>query len=59
MLFRITPDSAVGTLKVSKAWADDPQCQGADGCQPRLPYPVKLSVTTNEERATFHNKKFK
>ena len=44
------------TLKARRTWIDILPTLREHGCQPRLLYPVKLSITINGEDKIFHDK---
>ena len=50
---RITPDFSPETMK---AWTDVIQTLREHKCEPRLLYPVKLSITIDGETKVFHYK---
>ena len=52
---RITPNFSMETLKASGSWIDTLQALREPGCQPRLLYPTKLSITIDEENKIFHD----
>jgi hypothetical protein len=54
--FRITPDFSPETMKVRRTWANVIHMLSQHKCQPRLLYPVKLSITIDEETKAFHDK---
>ena len=57
---RITPDFSPETMKARISWPDVIQTLREHKCQPRLLYPVKLSITIDGETKVFHDKtKFK
>jgi hypothetical protein len=43
-------------MKARRSWADVIQTLREHKCQPRLIYPEKLSITTDEETKIFHDK---
>jgi hypothetical protein len=53
---RITPDFPPETMKARRAWTDVIQTLREHKCQPRIPYPAKLSITIDGETKVFHNK---
>lgn len=53
----LTPNFSVETLKVGRTWMDVQQNLRDHRWQPRLLYPVKLSVTPDGERKTFYDRK--
>ncbi|MBV2135169.1 hypothetical protein KRX52_20585 [Pseudomonas sp. MAP12] len=44
------------TLKARRSWIDTLQALREHGCQPRLLYPAKLSITIDGENKIFHDK---
>jgi hypothetical protein len=52
---RITPDFSPETMKARRSWADVIQILREHKCQPRLLYPVKLSITIDGETMTKPN----
>ncbi|ERE67250.1 LINE-1 type transposase domain-containing protein 1 [Cricetulus griseus] len=52
---RITPDFSMETLKARRSWIDTLQALREHGCQPRLLYPAKLSITIDGENKIFHD----
>ena len=44
------------TLKPRRSWTVILQILRDNGCQPRLLYPTKLSITTDREKKIFHEK---
>jgi hypothetical protein len=52
---RIIPDFSPETMK-ARSWADVIQILREHKCQPRLPYPAKLSITIDGETKIFHGK---
>jgi hypothetical protein len=55
-LNRITPDFSPETMKVRRSWVDVIQILREHKCQPRLLYPIKLSITIDEETKVYHDK---
>jgi hypothetical protein len=53
---RITPDFSPETMKARRSWTDVIQNLREHKCQPRLLYPAKLSINTDEENKIFHDK---
>jgi hypothetical protein len=53
---RIIPDFSPEIMKARRSWADVIQTLREDKYQPRLLYPVKLSITTDGETKVFHDK---
>jgi hypothetical protein len=53
---RITPDFSPETMKARRSWTDVIQTQREHKCQPRLLYPVKLSITIDGETKVFQDK---
>ena len=53
---RITPDFSPETMKARRSWAELMQTLREHKCQPRLLYPVKLSITIDRETKIFHDK---
>jgi hypothetical protein len=53
---RITHDFTRETLKARKSWLDVVQTLREHKCQPRLPYPAKLSITVEGETKISHDK---
>jgi hypothetical protein len=53
---RITPDFSPETMKARRSWTDVIQTLRDHKCQPRLLYPVKLSITVDGETKVFHDK---
>ena len=43
-------------MKARRAWTDVIRTLREHKFQPRLPYPVKLSITIDRERKVFHDK---
>ena len=43
-------------MKARRSWTDVIQTLSEDKCQPRLLYPVKLSITIDGETKVFHDK---
>jgi hypothetical protein len=43
-------------MKARRYWTDVIQMLREDDCQPRLPYPAKLSITIDGETKVFHDK---
>jgi hypothetical protein len=43
-------------MKARRSWAYVIQTLREHKCQPRLPYPAKLSITTDGENKIFHDK---
>jgi hypothetical protein len=43
-------------MKATRSWADVIQTLRDHKCQPRLPYPAKLSITIDGETKLFHDK---
>ena len=43
-------------MKATRSWADVIQTLRDHKCQPRLPYPAKLSITIDGETEVFHDK---
>ena len=43
-------------MKARRSWADVIQTLRDHKCQPRLPYPAKLSITIDGENKVFHDK---
>ncbi|KAL6081673.1 hypothetical protein STEG23_005580 [Scotinomys teguina] len=57
---RITPDFSMETLQARRSWSDVIQTLRDCGCQPRIIYPAKLSITIDGVNKTFQDKtKFK
>ena len=54
---RITQDFSPETMKARRSWADLMQTLREHKCQPRLLYPVKLSITIDGKTKIFHEKK--
>ena len=44
------------TLKARRSWTDVMQTQRHHGCQSRLLYPAKLSISIDGENKIFHDK---
>ena len=53
---RITSDFSVDTMKARKSWIDVLQTARDHGCEPRLLYPAKLSLTIKGENKIFNDK---
>jgi hypothetical protein len=53
---RIIPHFSPETIKIRRSWADVIQTLREQKCQPRLPYPAKLSITIDGETKIFHDK---
>jgi hypothetical protein len=53
---RNTPDFSPETMKARRSWTDVMQTLRENKCQPRLIYPVKLSITIDGETKVFHEK---
>jgi hypothetical protein len=53
---RITPDFSPDTMKARRSWKDATQTLREHKCQPRLPYPAKLSINIDGETKVFHDK---
>ena len=53
---RITPDFSMETLKARRSWAGVLQTLRDHGCNSRLLYPAKLSITIHAENKIFHGK---
>ncbi|MBV2133994.1 hypothetical protein KRX52_14530, partial [Pseudomonas sp. MAP12] len=53
---RITPNFSMKTLKARRSWIDILPTLREHGCQPRLLYPAKLSITIDGENKIFHDK---
>jgi hypothetical protein len=43
-------------MKARRSWTDVIQTLREHKCQPRLPYPAKLSITIDGETKVFHDK---
>jgi hypothetical protein len=57
---RIISDFSIETIKTKKVWAEVIQMQREHKCQPRLLYPIKLSINIDGETKLFQDKtKFK
>jgi hypothetical protein len=52
---KIIPDVSPETMK-ARSWADVIETLREHKCQPRLPYPAKLSITIDGENKIFHDK---
>ena len=52
----MTPDFSPETMKARRFWADLMQTLREHKYQPRLLYPVKLSITIDEENKIFYDK---
>jgi hypothetical protein len=50
------PDFSPETMKARRAWTDVIQTLREHKCQPRLLYPVKLSITIDGDTKVFHDK---
>jgi hypothetical protein len=55
-MIRNTPDFSPQTMKARRSWTDVIGTLRIQKCQPRLPYPTKLSITIDAENKTFHDK---
>ena len=53
---RIIPDFSTETMKARRSWTDVIQTLREHKCQPRLLYPVKISITIDGETKVFHDK---
>ena len=53
---RITPEFLTETMKVGRSRIDVLQALRDHGCQSRLLYPAKLSITIEGENKIFHDK---
>jgi hypothetical protein len=53
---RITPDLSPETMKARRSWADVIQTLREHKCQPKLLYPIKLSITIDGKTKVFHDK---
>ncbi|KAL6084830.1 hypothetical protein STEG23_032879 [Scotinomys teguina] len=53
---RITPDFSMETLQARRSWSDIIQTLRDHGCQPRIIYPAKLSITIDGVNKTFQDK---
>ena len=53
---RITPDFSVETMKARRSWSSVMQTLRDHGCQPRILYPVKLSITIEDQNKLFLDK---
>ena len=53
---RITPEFVTETMKVGRSRIDVLQALRDHGCQSRLLYPAKLSITIEGENKIFHDK---
>jgi hypothetical protein len=53
---RITPVFSPEIMKARRSWEDLIQTLRKHKCQPRLLYPVKLSITVDGETKIFHDK---
>ena len=53
---RIIPDFSVETMKARRLWSSVMHTLRDHGCQPRLLYPAKLSITIEGQKKIFHNK---
>ena len=53
---RIRPDISPETMKARRSWTDIIQTLREHKCQPRLPYPAKLSITIDGENKVFQEK---
>jgi hypothetical protein len=52
----MTPDFSPETMKARRSWTDVIQTLREHKCQPKLLYPVKLSITIDGETKVFHDK---
>jgi hypothetical protein len=53
---RIIPDFSIETMKTRRSWKDVIQTLREHKCQPRILYPVKLSITIDGEAKICHDK---
>jgi hypothetical protein len=53
---RITPDFWPETIETRRSWADAIHTLIEHKCQPRLPYPAKLSITIDRKNKIFQDK---
>ena len=53
---RITADYSIETMKARMSWSDIIQTPKEHGCQYRLQYPAKLSITIDGINKIFHDK---
>ena len=53
---RITPDFSVETMKARRLWSSVMHTLRDHGCQPRLLYPAKLSITIEGQNKIFYDK---
>ena len=53
---RIILNFSTETLKARRSWTDTMQPLKIHRCQPRLPHPVKLSITIDGENKIFQDK---
>jgi hypothetical protein len=53
---RITPDFSSENIKARRSWTDVIQTLKEHKCQPRLLYPVKLSITIDGEIKIFYDR---
>ena len=53
---RITPDFSIETMKARRSWSSVMQTLRNQGCQHRLLYPAKLSITIDRQNKVFHGR---